>query len=448
MSLLDRVFQRLRQKPAAETATVRTTSEEMPLPPAIPSDMLQRLTAERERVAIVRKCNEMYETDPRAEAAINTLARDIVKGGYVVKVTRGNSQAEDVAGALYERLTIASTIDDWVRETLIEGDSMLENGIDDEGLIQKVTRKPTLKMRRNSNRADEFDDPRKAFWYADEMFAGLEPPRDALWFAQWQIIHARWNHRSKSKYGRPLFASATGAWKKVQEGELDIAIRRKTRAGMKFLHVVEGMDEGGIRAYREQNKDALNNPFAAVADFFTNKAGSITAIQGDAKLSEIDDVLHHLETWWTDSPVPMALIGYGKDLNRDILGEKLKQYNRALEQLTQWCEDEFVKPLLHLQWLLQGILPEGLIYEIEWKAKQPATATDIRDAADAALRLRALGWPAEVVNAIVARFLPWVDLEALATTEPPVSDSTNRGQANGKTASDVAAVSRLGEMAG
>jgi len=49
---------------------------------------------------------------------------------------------------------------------------------------------------------------------------------------------------------------------------------------------------------------------------------------------------------------------------------------------------------------------------------------------------------------IVARFLPWVDLEALATTEPPVSDSTNRGQANGKTASDVAAVSRLGEMAG
>src|SRR3989304_1537776 len=103
MSLLDRVFQRLRQKPAAETATVRTTSGEMPLPPALPPDMLQRLTAERERVPIVRKCNEMYETDPRAEAAINTLARDIVKGGYVVKGTRGNSQAEDVASALYER---------------------------------------------------------------------------------------------------------------------------------------------------------------------------------------------------------------------------------------------------------------------------------------------------------------------------------------------------------
>jgi hypothetical protein len=436
MSLLDRVFQRLRRAQPDEAVPVKTTSEEMPAPPAMPSDLLGRLTAERERAAVVRKCNEMYETDPRCEAAIDTLARDIVKGGFVVKAP-DRPEAEDAAAALYERLDVGSSIDDWVRETLIEGDSLLESGVDAGGLIQKVTRKPTLKMHRNSNRADEFDDPARAFWYADEAFAGLEPPRDALWFAQWQIVHARWNHRSKSRYGRPLFASATGAWKKMKEGELDIAIRRKTRAGMKFLHVVEGGDEGAVKKYRAENKDALNNPFAAVADYFSNKPGSITAIQGDARLAEIGDVVHHIETWWTVSPVPMALVGYGKDLNRDILEQKQRQYDRALEQLTQWCEDEIVKPLVHLQWLLLGILPEGLSYEIEWKSKAPASAADIRDVSDAAIRLKALGWPAEVVNSIVARFLPWVDLEV-------VMAATQKGDS--AAADDAAVAARLGGL--
>jgi len=435
MSLLDRVFQRLRQKPAAETAVVQTTSEEMPLPPAIPSDLVQRLTAERERMAIVRKCREMYNIDPRAEKHIGKLASDIVKGGFAISV-KDNPDAEQVIKDLYKRLRLDTRLDEWIKETLVDGDTFLENGVDEEGLIQKVTRKPTLKMRRNSNRFDEFADPRQAFWYADEMFAGLEPPSNALWFAQWQIIHARWDHRSESRYGRPLFASSTGPWKKVQEGELDIAVRRKTRAGMKYLHVIEGADDGAIRKYREENRDALTNPFAAVADFFSNKPGSISTLQGDAKLSEIDDVLHHLETWSTGSPVPMALIGYGKDLNRDILEDKLEAYNTTLEQLTQWCEGEFVKPLVDLQWLLQGILPEGLTYEIEWKSKRPVKATDIRDAADAALRLRALGWPAEVVNAVVAHFLPWVDLDALMSTN-----------GNGSQEGEADVVTRLGGLA-
>lgn len=410
MGLRDRIGRLLRR---AEPET-KTTIEETPLPPAMPGDLVARLTAERERAAIVTKCNEMYENDPRCEQAVNTLARDIVKGGYVVRVKRGDARAQDSAAAMYDRLDIASTLDDWVRETLVDGDSLLEVGVNEDLDIAKVTRKPTLEMHRNSDRADEFAEPARAFWYAEQPLLGLEPPSNAIWFAQWQIVHARWNHRSKSKYGRPLFASATGPWKRVQEGELDIAVRRKTRAGMKFLHVVEGADDGGIREYRERNKDALTNPFAMVADFFTNKPGSISAIQGDARLADIGDVVHQIETWWTASPTPLPLIGYGKDLNRDILKEKLEQYKNALEQLTQWCEDELVKPLLKLQWLLNGIVPEGLKYEIEWKSKAPTSAADIRDVADAAVRLKAVNVPDAVILAVVNRFLPWLDIETLA----------------------------------
>ena len=415
-SLIDRFTALFKRKPEEP----RDTSRETPQPPASPFDLSRRLQAERERRRVFEICDEMYDTDPRCEEAINTLARDVVKGGFSVKV-KNNPRAGDVAQALYARLKIASTLDDWVREAFIEGDTLLELGVNEEAEITLATRKPTLAMRRNTDRADRFIDPRRAFWYSDSPLAAMEAPPDAIWFAEWQIVHARWAHRSKRKYGRPLFASATSAWKRVKEGELDIAVRRKTRAGMKFLHVVEGADETALQGYKELNKDALNNPFAAVADFFSNKPGSVTAIQGDAKLNDIADVMHHIETWWTASPVPMALVGYGKDLNRDILEQKLTQYERALEQITQWCEDEFIVPLLEREWLLHGLYPPGLQYEVGWKYKAPTSAVDLKNVGDAITRFKALGIPDEVIWAIVARFLPWLDLTTLLAGQPPAT---------------------------
>jgi len=397
------------------------TSREIPQPPTQPIELARRFQAERERKDLVHICNRMYEEDPRCEGAINTLARDVVRGSFTVKV-QNHHTAGDVAQAMADRLKVETTLDDWVRECFIEGDSLLEVGVSAADEIALVTRKPTLHMRRNSDRTDQFTDPLRAFWYSENPIAIVEAPLDAIWFAEWQIIHARWGHRTKRKYGRPLFASAVSAWKRVGEGEMDIAVRRKTRAGMKFLHVVEGADGAALEAYKEHNKAALDNPFAAVTDLFTNKPGSVQVIQGDAKLSEIDDVVHHIETWWTASPTPMALIGYGKDLNRDILEQKLTQYERALDQITQWAEDEFVRPLLEREWLLHGIFPPGLQYEIEWKNKASTSAADLKNVADAIVRFKALSMPDELIWSIVGRYLPWLDLTTiLASGQSPIA---------------------------
>jgi hypothetical protein len=245
------------------------------------------------------------------------------------------------------------------------------------------------------------------------MFGMLEAPRDAVWFADWQMIHARWDHDDDSRYGQPLFASATGPFKRMTAGEVDIAIRRKTRAGMKYVHVLEGADTSALTKYKELNKDALNDPFAAVADFFMNKAGGITAVQGDARLQEIGDVVHQIRSWWTASPVPMSLVGYGQDLNRDVLEKQKEQYDEELDPIAQWVEDEILAPLLEREWLLAGILPDGLVYEIEWVSKQKLSAATLRDVADAALRLKALGMQQDAVVSILTRFLPGVDLAAM-----------------------------------
>jgi hypothetical protein len=351
----------------------------------------------------------MYKTDTRAKKMIKTLAGDIVSGGFRVKVTN-DPAAQQAADDLLQRLHLSSAIEGWIRLTVRDGDSFLEIGVNDRMQIADVTRKPTLQMHRNSDDADRFPDPTQAYWWADSIWIGQEAPRDAVWFADWQIIHARWDHDEGDRYGTPMFASGTGAWKRVTEGEVDVAIRRKTRAGMKYLHVVEGADEGGLKKYKELNKAALDNPFAAVADFFTNKKGAIMAIQGDATLSEIGDVEHHIATWMMSGDVPMELLGYGENLNRDVLKEKKREYDETLQQLRTWAEGQIVRPLLETQWLLAGIWPERLEYEIKWQAKQVLTAQDLKDVADAALRLRTLGWPDEVIASVLERFIPGVDL--------------------------------------
>lgn len=373
------------------------------------TQLIERLTSDMERAQTIRTCRLMYKTDPRAKGAIKTVARDAIKGGFRV-VVKNNPRAETESNDLVKRLGLTAALDDWVRLTLRDGDSFIEIGVANDRRIGVATRKPTLQMHRASNGADRFDDPARAYWQGSEMWVGQEPPEDAIWYADWQVIHARWDHDEGSRYGESLFASATGAWKRMKEGEVDISVRRKTRSGMRYIHSLEGAGEADIEAYKEKNKDALNNPFAAISDFFVNKKATISAVQGDAHLAEIGDVMHHIRTWFVASPVPMSLVGYGQDLNRDVLEEQQTQYNRAIEQITEWVEAEFVRPLLERQWLLLGILPEGLDYELEWMSKDPLTAKDISDVADAVLRLQAAGVDGETINSLIRRFLPGVQL--------------------------------------
>src|SRR5690606_27874820 len=130
-----------------------------------------------------------------------------------------------------------------------------------------------------------FADPARAFAWVDPQAAAMGMvDENATYFPQFLISHARWNHDSESRYGTPEFASARGAWKKLTEAELDVAIRRKTRAGRKFVHRLIGATEADIEAYKAVNEAALNNPFAAAADFFLNFDGGIDALDGDPNL--------------------------------------------------------------------------------------------------------------------------------------------------------------------
>lgn len=427
MGLIDRVT---RVFGGRRTQPEQTTSDDIPARAMGPMDLAERMRADQDRQSIIQTCRKMYKSDPRAEGVIRTLARDAVMGGFQVVCAGASAQdrkAKEVAAELIKRLKLIKRLDDWVRLTLRDGDSFIELGVNDRLEIVDATRKPALQVRRNGNDADRFDDPTRAFWMAEELWTAPEPPSHAIWFAEWQIVHARWGSDEGARYGRPLFAPATGSWKRITEGEIDVAVRRKTRSGVKYVHrFPDGTPEAVIRAYKALNQDSLDNPTAAIADFFGTV--DINLLQGDATLGNIDDVMHHIRTWWLASPVPMSILGYGQDLNRDVLEKQADQYGRALEGVTEWVADQFVEPLLERQWLLAGILPEGLDYELQWKSKESLSAVDLRDVADAALRLKALGLPDEVLLNLLMKFLPGVDLtpDVLRTNPAPPADADAR----------------------
>ena len=414
VGLIDR-FQNIfkRNAPAPTASTVTAVA-----PPYRPSALSRLMAEETDRRTLVRECMAMYRNDTRAREILRAVARDATRGGFELVVEGPRAvEAKAIATDMLERVDFWKWIEPWVRLALRDGDSFLGLVADGQCDLVNVSRKPTLEMHRLSDEFDTFRDPAQAFAWSDALWGAWTvdgaPPPGSVTFAEWQIVHARWDYDGDGRYGSPLFAAARSPYKRLSEGELDISIRRKTRAGMKYVHSLKDASAADVEAYRLRNQAALNEPFAAVADFFSSKETTISAVQGDATLSEIEDVLHHLRTWWLASPKPMGLMGYGQDLNRDVLDEQQKEYKLALEAISRWITEQIVAPIVERQWLLRGILPESLTWAAEWSAVEPMSAAGLAEMGKAVAALRMTGLLTdETLVRLVSRFLPDFDADA------------------------------------
>lgn len=384
------------------------TSREL-TPPARPSDMVARFSAEHGRHETVRRAREMYNRDPRIQGMIRALARDATKNGFSVTVTDGPRaiDAQVVADALITRLRLRRRLDDFLRMSARDGDSFLELGVSAGREIVELTRKPTLQMVRLSDDFDRFAEPERAFAWTDQAAAASGSlGGDAIYFPEFLIVHARWLHDSEQRYGQPEFAAALGAWKKASEGELDVAVGRKARSGVRYVHRLIGATEADMAAYKAANRQALDTPFPAKADYFVNFEGGIDTLQGDANLGELRDVEHHIQTMTAASPVPLELLAYGANLNRDVLQEKKAQYDEGIAAAQGWLSDQIIEPLIERAWLLAGILPENVAYSIGWPAKRVLTPADIAALAAAVAAMRTSGWTDEAIWAVIEHYLP------------------------------------------
>lgn len=334
------------------------------------TELIDRFKVEQDRVSQIKESNKFYNEDDLAKGVVRTIASNATMGGFSFRCD--DEKAKQIVNDMLRRTKLQSKAFPYLRKGMLDGDLFGQIVVAPNGDIIKVKRMPALLMRRNSNDADEFDDPTRAFYQVDPMEAAyfaLDPStlsdKDATWFAEWQIVHARWDHDEGSRYGVPFLNSSRGSLKKIAEGALDMAIRRKTRAGMKYVHSLEDASEAELEAYKNRNKKALSNPFAAIADFFSNKKVTVSSIQGDAKLSENEDIKFHVDRFFAGMPVPKALLGFEQSINRDVLEKQEVQYLRELDNAEEFITS-FIREIIDLQLLLKGILPESVDYSLNW----------------------------------------------------------------------------------
>ncbi len=390
-----------RRKPADVKTTALLPGESLPGSTdkgqrAHPEDVAKRMVRAmwvdstlRSQILDIRHMDRM---DGRVKKIHLRTSRAAAKGGIRLDATgqprRLHREFESFANRLhlYRRDKLESDI----RGLMMEGNLCMQWVLDrDQSAVVSCARMPaeTIVPRVAAN--GTFEDPRKAYEQYD-LTLGIP----LCSFGLWQMTVSRLtpdNYDDFGSLGRPYLDATRAVWRKLAMTEEDLVIRRRMRAPLRMSHVLEGASAEDLAQYRlEVERDQANG---SSRDYFLNRKGAVTPIQGDANLDQISDVSHLLDTFFAGSPAPKGLFGYSGELSRDILEDLKQDYFDeidALQDNVSWVYETGFR--LHL--LLQGLNPDGYDFEVTFAERRIDTPNQ---RADMGLKLQALGLPRDIV---------------------------------------------------
>ncbi|OWY40051.1 hypothetical protein CEK28_04770 [Xenophilus sp. AP218F] len=352
--------------------------------------MYRQMAVDYDLRAAIMDIRQMDKSDGRVKRIHNRVARDVTRGGLVLLQTDPASQIQGEWTRFVQRLQLArpEKLKSDARGLLMEGNLPMQWVLDVAGNVVAGVRMPTETMRPNVGINGQFLDPRAAYTQMD-LTAGAALAS----FPLWQLTLVRLdpdNFDDMGALGRPFLDASREIWRKLRMTDTDLVIRRKHRAPLRLSHVLEGATESELQAYQdrvEANKELIQT------DFYLNKKGGVTAMQGDATLGDIGDVLYLLDSFFAGTPLPKGLMGYTDGMARDILEDLKRDYYDEVDQLQDtlaWVYEFGFR----LQLLLRGINPDAEAFRVTFAERRTETMTQT---ADRALKLKALGLPQSMV---------------------------------------------------
>ena len=325
----------------------------------------------------------MDKDDGRVKKIHNKMSRTVVKGGLRLKMDTPDEKVTRLWKQFKQRLNLDrhEKLESDARGLVMEGNLPLQWVVAGNNVVSGV-RMPSETILPKVKESGVFEDP--SFAYAQiDMQTGKELAK----FALWQLTLVRINPDNFDdigSLGRPYLDSTRGVWKKLCMTEDDLVIRRRERAPLRTAHTLEGATDEDLETYKARVEDDQQQ---ITTNFYLNKKGSVTAVQGDANLDQIADVVHLLDTFFAGSPAPKGLFGYVGDLNRDILEDLKRDYFEEIDALQDTQAYAYYLGF-RLELLLNGINPDALELEIQFAERR----TDTRNQrADLALKYKALG---------------------------------------------------------
>ncbi len=387
------------------------------------------MTVDLEMRQAILDVREMDRLDGRVKRIHSRVARDITRSGLVMQ------QAEDSKVLTKEwiefgrrlQLDRPEKLRSDARGFVMEGNLPLQWVLDPETLLFMASvRMPSDTILPNVDEHGRFKDPAKAF-IQYELYSG----RELAAFPLWGMSMARLdpdNHDDMGSMGRPMIDATRATWRKLTMTEEDLVLRRRVRAPLRMRHTIEGASQDDIDKYRASvEKD--NGEITT--DFYSNKKGATEAIQGDANLDQIGDVIYLLDTFFSGTPLPKGLMGYSKDLQRDILEDLKTDYYDEIDAFQDSLAAQYERAF-RIQLALKGINPDAEEFWLGYAERRTETPNQ---AADRGLKLQALGLPQGMVweelgfdAATVRKRLEWerdnYDPYPQGDEEPPAKGGT------------------------
>ncbi|MCP3869696.1 MAG: hypothetical protein GY703_16710 [Gammaproteobacteria bacterium] len=269
------------------------------------------------------------------------------------------------------------------RGLMMEGNLLTQWVLDPHRQVVGGIRMPSETLLPQVQANGRFKDPSRAFDQYD-----LSTGAKVATFPLWQMAHTRLtpdNYDDQGSMGRPYLDASRSVWRKLSMTESDLVLRRRMRAPLRMSHVLEGADDTQLEAYRA--KVEQDQAEGITTDYYLNKKGGVTPVQGDTNLDQIADVVHLLDTFFSGSPAPKGLFGYSDGLNRDILEDLKRDFFEEVDALQD--EQSYSYQLgFELQLLLDGMDPDNFDFTVQFAERRTETANQ---ATDRALKLQALG---------------------------------------------------------
>lgn len=370
------------------------TSEQGSSATAAPSVYQFVLWQERyERRAIIQEVRQAFDDDPRIQRACRMFGREAVRGGIVIVLKSGNNSLSEEslskAQAVAERVQkiVNPLLESWAVYTPIEGEQFTQavvKGDVPNGELIRAKRMPTSSMERNTNDADEFPDPYRAFSQVDILTNGT--------VADFQLAlmhHTRWNWIDGDRYGKSELISIRRLRRLVLLCEDAQARRRISRAPQR-VHWKFGGVFGGeiitpewdvINRFKEENGFVMGvreqfDPTEVGRDTFGTLVEPIV-VKGDQTVHEIDDLRYLQNVMAVGLPTPGPIYNLDAEkVNRDVVGDLRAEWLKQTQTLSGKLED-IIRWLMDLGLLLQGILPEAVDYTVRFSESTVETPSEM-----------------------------------------------------------------------
>ena len=274
------------------------------------------------------------------------------------------------------------------RGLVMEGNLPLQLVLNERQDVVAAIRMPSDTIQPITDMGGRFKNPAAA-WEQRDVMTGTTL---ASW-AAWQMCVARLDPDSfddMGSMGRPFLDACAHVWRKLTMTEEDLVLRRRMRAPLRLAHVLEGAPQDEVDAYRKQVESEQGS---ITTDFYLNRKGGVTPVQGDASLGDIGDVVHLLDTFYAGSPAPKGLFGYTEGMARDILEDLKRTYYDEVDGLQDSMAACYAVAFrIHL--LFKGIDPGVDEFTLRFAQRRTETPNQV---ADLALKYMALGLPRDFI---------------------------------------------------